>query len=411
MITKQTIREDSLLRAALLSSNMTQVISSSMGDMTTKLRKGYKLDLPVLERTETNKINPLLKLAEPSDAEEIVGIYEELYEGTYPYKEMEDLDEVRNMIMQDNFKCILFYTPSNEIAGCVKFSLDYDNKRGYIRGFMVKKAFQGKIDVVKAFIGSMVGMYSTYRGEILVWYVENRTAHAKSQYSMCVSGVKPIAFFPNKDIFFGKVESDLMQVFYDSRALKKFRSKEKPKLIPEAYSMYKYADDRYDLGVIEVSTQPLRLSPTKLARLSREVITLFETDKFGYETITLTIPGTKSFFEFLYTPQVKNFEKVKYKVSNPEEFFVFVQQFKKIGRELNIRYGEIFVSAYNPEHQKILLDMGLVPRGYIPSWYFNDNDICFEDNILFNFFIGALSNNLELIEEGWDLLACTDLLD
>ncbi len=59
---------------------------------------------------------------------------------------------------------------------------------------------------------------------------------------MQMSGVSPIAFFPNKDIFFGKVESDLMQISYDIRAIKQFRSKEMPKLIHEVYRMYKYAD-------------------------------------------------------------------------------------------------------------------------------------------------------------------------
>ncbi|MFX1428297.1 MAG: GNAT family N-acetyltransferase, partial [Promethearchaeota archaeon] len=177
------------------------------------------LDFEIIERGNRHKISPILRVAKPEDAKEITEIYKELYDGTYPYKEMEDVEEVRRLIQNPNIQWIIYQDPNYNIAGCITFVLDFGNKRGYIRGFMLKKKYQGYIDITKAMIGSMLGMIHKYKHKIYVWYVENRTAHSKSQYSMWVCGIAPIGFYPNKDIFLGKVESDLMQILYDERAL------------------------------------------------------------------------------------------------------------------------------------------------------------------------------------------------
>ena len=52
---------------------------------------GMSLDFELCDREQKNKVNPILRLAKLQDAQEIVGIYKELYNGTYPYKEMEVL--------------------------------------------------------------------------------------------------------------------------------------------------------------------------------------------------------------------------------------------------------------------------------------------------------------------------------
>ena len=122
----------------------------------------------------------MLRLAKPEDAKEITEIYKELYNGTYPYKEMEDIEEVKSMIQDPNIQWIIYQDPFYNIAGCITFVLDFENKRGYIRGFMLKKKYQKQIDITKAMIGSMIGMIYKFKDAIFNWYVENRTAHAKS---------------------------------------------------------------------------------------------------------------------------------------------------------------------------------------------------------------------------------------
>ena len=368
------------------------------------IHKGIYLDFELSDRIHKHKkISPMLRLAKLDDAKEITEIYKELYNGTYPYKEMEDIDEVRKMIQDPNVQWIIYQDPLYNTAGCITFVLDFENKRGYIRGFMLKKKYQKRIDITKAMIGSMIGMIYKFKDTIFNWYVENRTAHAKSQYSMWVCGITPIGFYPNKDKFLGNVESDLMQICYDEKALREYRSDEIPSFLPEVENCYLYSDNRYHLGKYHIETPTIDLNHNKVSRLKKSLRRNIVKDKFGYETITFSLAKSDSYFEFLYTPQVQNFEKTKYSVKDLEELFVFVQEFIRCGKELGIRYCEAFVSAYEPTHQKVFYNAGLRTRGYIPSWKFDQQDEVFKDYILFNWFEGEISKDIQLIDEGKEL--------
>ena len=373
------------------------------------ISKGICVDFELCGREQKNKVNPILRIARSEDAEELVGIYKELYNSTYPYKEMEDVDEVQKMILDPSIQWIIFQDPSLNIAGCITFVLDFKNKRGYIRGFMLKKKYQRHIDITKAMIGSMLGMIHKFRNRIYNWYVENRTAHAKSQYSMWVCGIAPIGFYPNKDVFLGCIESDLMQILYDERSLSVYRCEKIPEIIPCVETSYLYSERRYNLGYYRLITPEITLCKAKITKIKKSLLKHISKDKYGYETIKFTLKGSSSFFEFLYTPQVQNFEKTKYKVSNLEELSVLVQEFVKCGKDLGIRYSEVFVSAYKPEHQQIFHDAGFFPRGYVPSWNYSKKRGVFKDYILFNTFDGVLDEKIQLINEGQDLLTALGL--
>ena len=372
--------------------------------MDVDLHKGMELNFEISNRTSFRKISPILKLANPGDAHDITELYRELYKGTYPYKEMEDVEEVSSMIQNPNYRWILFKNLYDKTLGCFTFALDFKNKKGYARGLMVKRKYQGITDVLKASLGSYVGMYSMFQDKILIWYSENRTAHTASQYSQALGGAKPIAFYPNKDVFLGKIESDIMHIGYDTQVLQKYRKKEQPKLIAETVNPYLYATKRYNLGPIQIVKPDLHLDLRKICSLKNQVSRKIEKDKYGYVQIKLTIQETGSYFKFLYTPLVQNFEKTKYKVCSLEELFILTRNFKKCMKEFKIRYSEVFVSAYEPEHQRMFLDIGLMPRGYVPSWKYNYKTKVFEDNILFNYYQGKVDKNLKLIEEGKELL-------
>jgi len=368
------------------------------------IHNGMHLTFKLTEKIREQKISPILRLAKPEDAEEIVDIYLDIYKGTYPYKEMEDVEEVRRMIQSNKYEWLMFMDSEGTTVGCFTYQLDFEKKRGYMRGFNIKSQFQGKVDAVKACVGSMIGVWSTYHDRIAMWYCENRTAHSKSQYIAQVCGIKPIAFMGCKDVFMNKIESDLMQIVYKKETINKQRSKNIPQILPEIESCFNYSNNRYDLGEIEIKSPRVRLDLRKIVKLKHILELDIEKEQFGYEVFTITFKHLDSYFKFLYTPQVQNFEKIEYHVNNLEELFVFIQEFKKIAFDIGIRYYECFVSAYEPEHQKIFLDAGMTPRGYVPSWkYCNESDE-FEDCILFNYYKGEVDKNIQLIDEGWDLL-------
>ncbi|MFW9822045.1 MAG: DUF998 domain-containing protein [Candidatus Thorarchaeota archaeon] len=369
-----------------------------------RIEQDLHLDFHISGRKHRHKVSPILRLARPEDAEELVEIYKELYAGTYPYKEMEDINEVRKMIKDPAIEWMIYQDPSYNIAGCVTFVLDFKNKRGYIRGFMLKEKYQGYIDITKAMIGSMIGMLHKYKDIIYTWYVENRTAHAKSQYSMYVCGIAPVGFYPNKDVFCGKVESDLMQILYDQRVLNELHCKEIPQIIPQVEPCFKYSGRRYGIQTANVEAPEFCLNKSKVRRLRKSLDKKVVKDKFGYEKIILSFTNSDSFFQFLYTPQVQNFEKTIYKIACLEELYLFVQEFLKCKKELGVRYCEVFISAYKSEHQQIFYNAGFKPRGYIPSWRFSPKQSIFKDSVLFNRYDGSVSSNIQLIEEGSELV-------
>ena len=404
MLSEQIFAENTVSLEELFPNFTHELLKPFEGLSSSQIKPEMHLNFEIAEKKHQSKISPILRLAHPNEARKITEIYKELYNGTYPYKEMEDVEEVRKMILDPHVKWIIYQDPDYHIAGCITFVLDFQNRRGYIRGFMLKKKYQGWIDITKAMIGSMLSMLHEFRDKIYTWYVENRTAHAKSQYSMWVCGIAPIAFYPNKDIFLEKIESDLMQILYDERALTEFRNTAVPCFIPSVESCYQYSDKRYSLGTFSIKSPKVILVKKKVGKLRKKITRNIERDKFGYETITFSFEGSDSYFQFLHTPQVKNFEKVRYKVRNLEELYVFAQELINFKDKLDVRYCEVFVSAYNPEHQQIFYNAGLQPRGYIPSWECSNKKLEFNDSILFSIFEGNISEDIQLIAQGQELL-------
>ncbi len=371
---------------------------------TPNIRDGMDLPFKLTEKERNEKTSPILQLATPEDAHEIVDIYLDIYNGTYPYKEMENVIEVKKMIESSDFRWLLFKTPFNErTIGCFTYQLDFKKKRGYMRGFNVKKSYQGKLDSVKAVIGSMIGVWTEYRNKIKLWYCENRTAHAKSQYLSNVCGIKPIAFLPNKDIFNKSIESDIMHIAYEYSTLDELRSPKVPKVISEVRSFFNYSNERYGLGYFEELNPrlPLRLSNSSLGK--QQIDTSTYNQKCGYKRIKFSLHNKESYFKFLYNSKAKNFEKTEYKVSNQEELYLFLWKWLEFIKKYNVRYAESFVSAYEPEYQKLFLKFGFFPRGYIPAWNYNNKTGKFEDSIIFNWYKGSLSTKPKLLDSGKDL--------
>lgn len=398
------IFEPSLSISNLFSNTINEFLGHFKDFINPNITHGIELNCKIITESHHKKIFPKIIAANPDNAKEITEIYKDAYDGTYPYKEMEDENAVRKMIESDNFRWFIFKDQSDAIAGCFTYQLDFDEKKGYMRGFILKKRFFGLIDVVKTTIACMIGIWSMYKDQIYVWYAENRTAHAKAQYMAVVCGIKPIAFFPNKDVFENKIESDVMHIIYDEKALKDYRRKEIPTIIPKATSSFIYADNRYDLGPIKLEIPSFHLDHIYLTTLKNNIVIKSEKDRFGYESITFSYKNSDSYFTFLYTPQVQNFEKTKYKVKNLEELFVFLQELKKFIRSYNVRYCECFVSAYKPAHQKLFLDMKFQPRGYVPSWKYNKKIGLFEDHVVFNHYEGKIDEKMNLVKEAEQLL-------
>ncbi len=402
---------------ALLEVSLKKLFPQNIDELTETFRgkltldeKGTFLDFDITDRPlPKRKISPVVRKARIEDAQAIVDIYLDIYKGTYPYKEMEDVKYIRGLIENHSYEILVYSELNGNIAGCITFVLDFAQKRGYIRGFMLKEAYQGKIDVTKAMIGSMLVISDIHRDNILSYYAENRTAHSKSQYAMSVCGISPIAFYPNKDVFNNEIESDLLQIVYNSKIFKKFRSDLTPSIIPPVKNCFEYSNNKHDLGQCKVVNATKKLGGNKLRKTKAKIQERITKDEYGYEEIEFKIRDTNSYFKFLYTPQVQNFEKTAYKVDNIEELKAFVDYFKNYEKKYGVRYSEVFVSAYLPEHQSIFYDAGYVPRGYVPCWKRDSSSEKLCDCVLFNKYEGKISEKIQLIDDATELLKYINL--
>lgn len=350
--------------------------------------------------SKTTKITPSLQIASPEEAKDIAEIFNKVYHGTYPYKELMNEKEIRKMILDPAFYWTVFKVNSKEIIGCIGFHIDLKNKSATFHGFAIKKEYQGVTDLLKLLIAGFYTILHKYHKKVLIWFCEVRSAHRKSQFLAAVQHLIPSAFFPKKDIFFKKEESEFLHILYDSDALKKYRKKERPKIIPRMLNSYIYAFEKFQIGLPEIKNHKrLKFNNNKIEDINRNLIRKVEKDNIGNELITISIKNNNSFISFLYNPLIRIFEKTEYQVSNKEELYLFITEVKKLIKKKRIRYFECFVSGYKPSHQIILYDAGLRPFGYIPSFKYNRNENVFEDQIAFIYYEGKVNGNLKLIPE------------
>lgn len=358
------------------------------------------ITFPRKSSSKAQKVTPTVQLAKPEEAQSISKIFKQVYQDTYPYKEMENIQEIRKMIEDPDYNWILFKINGNEVIGCIGLQFDNSVRSMMLHGFAIKKEYQGMTSLPKLLLAGWVALLNKYEKKALMWFGEARSAHSKSQFLGAYLGLKPIAFFPKKDIFFNREESQFLLILYDEEILKKYRRKETPKIIPRVLTCYSYALKRYQLEFPEIKDHlMLNFDDKKIKTIKRNLINQEENDYLGNSLITISIKNSDAYISFLHNPLIRIFEKTDYKISNKEQLFVFIEVVKGLIKKLGIRYFEFFASAYHPTHQAILYDAGLRPFGYVPCFkYIEDEDI-FEDQVVFIYYEGKVNGNLKMIPE------------
>jgi len=381
-------------------------------DLENILTLDFDLDYSVLERyVNSQRICPIIELARPEDAEEISQIFKEIYKGTYPYKKMESTDSIAEMIKDPNYYWFLFKLETGEIVGTFGSHLEREKKRGFLYGFVIKKGYHKVIDIFKAFIGCAIYLWKRYQKQILIWYGEMRTNETSSQFFTSIVGMKPVAFFANKDIFFNKKESDILQVIYDQDVLKSLRKKKQPQIIRQVLNSYTYINKRFQLGLPIIKNPKLNINQEIVKDLYEKIEIITQEEEHGNKWITILNKTSKSFFKFLHNPYSKNFEKSEYEVKSLEELNCFLIKINNLIEDMDINYFECFVSAYNVEHQKIFHNFGFEPRGYVPSWKYDAKNKLFEDQVVFNYFKDNLDKNMKVIPEVKELLDILNIFE
>jgi hypothetical protein len=367
------------------------------------IENGTLLNFDLKSSHDFNKAKPILRLARIDEADELRSLFEDSYKDTYPFKIMEDINEIIKMIKNPNYDWFLFKTQDEKTAGCFGATYDFEGKKAYLHGFVIKRSYQKSFNSFKAFIGALTYLWRKYKNRIFIWFGEMRTNNNTTQWCTNYCGMYPVAFFPNKDLFFKKPESEFLHVAYDSRALKELRTQKTPRIIRSVLNCYYYSNQRYNLGLPKVENEKISLNQAKLKNLREFLVIKKETDKFENSRITFQFKRRDSYFRFLYNRPNDEIEKCTYRIKSVEELNIFVARLNDFIEYNDVRYSEVFVSAYKPLDQKIFLNGGFKPTGYIPSWKFNKITKSFEDCIVFIVSKGNIKN-VKTITESKKLL-------
>ena len=350
---------------------------------------------------------PSLKFATEEDAEEITQIFKEVYDNTYPYKKMESVSEVQRMISDPNYYWIVFKIKPDITIGCIGIHLDFEHKVANFFGFAFRKEFRQKVDIATASIACMVAPVYKFRDRILIWYAEIRSSFSSIQYLSKTAGLLPIAFLPNKDIFFNHPESEILFAIYDRNVLFNNRSSKKPEIISQAIFCYFYTFQKYNLELPIIKNYEnieSELNNSEIASKKTQLLKKVERDEFGNELITFSIKGTDSYFQFQYYKNIKIAEKTIFEVSTVEELQLFLIEIKAFISTSKLRYFEAYLSAYNSEHQALFFNAGFKPTGYIPAFKYNRTMNDFEDQVVFVHHEKELDKFVYLIPETEEFL-------
>ena len=350
------------------------------------------------------------------DAEIIVSIYEQIYHGTYPYREMLDSSYIKKSFDNLNYFWGIFRIDecspeAGTNVGCFTIVNDLETRTAYFRGLNVLPQFHKKVGVRELATSMCVHFLKKTMGRIDKWYIEARTAHNTVQYISRLAGCKTQALFLNKDYFLDKKESDCLQVAYWDRALE--TSRVVPEFIqPEILPFYYRALQMHDLlnaKQLEIDSKKFdntNLDYQETFRIITQIRLLTTRDKYGYVSISIVDPRTSSYLTALHTESVKNIEKIKYNCSDTSVLIGLFLLLMKYADSHEIEYLEWQVSVSEGLFCKFLLEQDFKILGYIPAWIPSKNHTgMFEDAVVLAHIKGELEiKNIQLLPEGHELL-------
>jgi RimJ/RimL family protein N-acetyltransferase len=300
-------------------------------------------------------------------ASDIADLYKRTYRVTgdvlrqrsYPYPEVFDPEWIHEIATDMNtIWKVVFDRQTDKVVGSGTIMLNNTNKRAYIRGVVIDPNYQGCGLGGFIMVNAFKEIINEYCEKVRIFSVEARTAHDKSQKMAEVSGMRPVALFPNKDFFLGRRESDILLVLYAMNTLKTRRTD--VQLVPEAMPIFEVIGHQFRL------TPADRVPIPKIDRNRCQVKGKIINDKYLYCYATYEAGGRQ--LKFMLNPRTQVAEKTYFTPNTDPETLKTLLRFAMISLQPNLYYIECNVSAYEPRLQQVFIDLGFTPTGFLPGW-------------------------------------------
>jgi hypothetical protein len=363
---------------------------------------GYFRGLPKTPKA----INAILRIPTTlADAHHIVAIYQEVYQGTYPYPEMLRADWIYDHFADPTYLWGIFetddYAPTpHDIVGCFTMVLDFARKTCYFRGMMIRPGYQKAVALRELSFAMFYRVLDQHLGPINKFYCEARTAHNITQYLASVAGCNLHAIFPQKDCFYRKRETDAFMVGFTRDAIDQDRCRP-AKLHPKVLPLLDYVAELYRLRENPHIESPCVLLKKEL--LSAKIAqgeTETTIDPMGY--VYLTIRSGSACLTALHTPSIGIIEKVATDYSSPDEFYALAVLLRRYMQKTDTFYVEWFLPADRVIEQELLFQLKFALFGYLPAWLPASDGSGFDDAVVMGHSreVIATCDHVKLLPEG-----------
>ena len=229
---------------------------------------------------------------------------------------------------------------------------------------------------------------------------EVRTANDKYQSNFITRDYIPIALLPHKRIFHGKRESDIIMAWYNPYGKLLNKRRKNVKIIHEIVPYYNLISDfLYE----PLNTPEIETWDGYEVKFHTNISIEIKKMKYNYLEVKLEL-NRDNWMKFKINQEVNTAKDLIYSVDGRD-----IKSFNSLLYVLNsifddeLEYIEIWISAYNIEHQKSCISLGFIPTGYFPAVKKINNSDLREDRIIFvksksyPHYSGK-NNNLKLID-------------
>ena len=336
-----------------------------------------------------------VRLAQEEDVGAIREIFLLTYGEDYPYNQFYDERLLKKVVYSDNY-LFLVATVAGRVAGAGAIYFDvgsYTDLLGEFGRLVVHPEFRHR-GIGKRL---MEARLQFAEARLQFGYIEGRTEHPFAQRIAEEFGFAPLGFAPQKFRVHGRESLALMgKLFGNAQALRR----NNPRIIPEAYPLaasvltgmglpndlipieesegYPFQGE-FELESLEERGIPnlLRIERGRLKR--REIFGnmmlsygqfLLQARKASYLVAKRdgVILGAIGYIHDALGKTLRIFEMID--VSDNVSGYLLCELERRAREEMGVAYAEVSVSAYWPQMQRTLEQLGFCPVAYFPAYVF-----------------------------------------
>ena len=371
-----------------------------------------------------------VRRAVPGDAGQIATVYDEVYRGTYSYEEFVDPASLAKdisgrwngwYVIEDEGAGAgasvdagagavapaipaTAYLPAGEtttgtarglpvsgaitacngrggtVCGCVSGALDPVHGRVYVRGMMVRPAWQGRGGTSLAMGQAFVDFMGTFGTRSRVVWSETRGAEKRALAVCETTGLVPLGILPGKDFFFRRRETAVLMALYSSTA---WRTRDPAvAIIPEIVPAREHASAmlrplrKDDVRIVDV--------PSTTAPSSSPYIDITSVPRpHGYVAHAFTCTATGEAIEIVENVPNRNAEHMAIHCASQATARALLSACKAFLQARGVLYVEGASPASRPWLQRAFVDAGFPPRGYLPAWTKDPRTGLHRDEVVF----------------------------